>query len=218
MQTPLCDAQEDITYQLINARRPDEFSEKEQNSSVRRNPSATLDGQMNSVKKNGIRLSVVNPSAVAGSRNGARRPDEFSQKEQNSSVRRQPVRCRRLGTTLDGQTNSVRPSSTRPLSLARNDARRPDEFYQKEQNSSVHRRFVCCRLLSEWSSTARRIQSKRTEFVCPSSIRPLVLIGVGVCHMALSTNPPRGKNGGRGLFPLSRSFREGRSTPNYAGL
>jgi hypothetical protein len=55
------------------ARRPDRFSLKEQNSSVRRQPShsrwlgAALDGQTDSVKKNRIRLSVVHPSAVAGS-------------------------------------------------------------------------------------------------------------------------------------------------------
>jgi hypothetical protein len=50
-------------------------------------------------------------------RNDARRPDRFSQKVQNSSVRRQPFLC----------------------PLTRNDARRPDRFSQKVQNSSVHR-------------------------------------------------------------------------------
>ena len=33
-----------------------------------------------------------------------RRPDRFRQKEQNSSVRRQAVRCLWRGTALDGQT------------------------------------------------------------------------------------------------------------------
>ena len=95
-----------------------------------------LDGQTNSVKKYRIRMSVINPSSVAGSerhstarqiqskstefvcpsstsprslaRNGARRPDKFSQKVQNSYVRHQPVLGRWLGTALDGQTNSVK--------------------------------------------------------------------------------------------------------------
>jgi hypothetical protein len=48
-----------------------------------------------------------------GSERRARRPDRFSQKEQNSSVRRQPVRSRWL---------------------VGNVAQRPDRFSQKEQN------------------------------------------------------------------------------------
>ena len=62
-----------------------------------------IDGQTNSVKKYRIRLSIVNPSAVAGSerRSTARRI-------QNSSVHRYQSALRRLGTALDGQTNSVK--------------------------------------------------------------------------------------------------------------
>ena len=80
-----------------------------------------LDGQTNSVKKNRIRLYVVNPSAVGGSERRST-AGQISQKEQNSSVRRQPVRCRLLGTALDGQTDQSKrtdffcPSSTSPLS------------------------------------------------------------------------------------------------------
>jgi hypothetical protein len=64
------------------------------------------------------------------------------------------------------QTELVCPS-TRPCSfvfclLARKGARRPDRFSQKNR----------IRLSSERRSTARQIQSKRTEFVCPSSTRP----------------------------------------------
>ena len=56
-----------------------------------------------------------------GGAGGTRRADRFSQKEQNSSVRQHPVRCKRLGTALESQTDSVkknriRLSSTRPLS------------------------------------------------------------------------------------------------------
>ena len=54
------------------------------------------------------------------------------------------------------------------------DARRPDRFSQKEQNSTGRRPST--RPLSAGSerrSMARQIQSKRTEFVCPSSTRPL---------------------------------------------
>ena len=47
--------------------------------------SLSLDGQTDSVKKNGICLSVINL---------------FSQKEQNSSVRRHPDRCSLARTTL----------------------------------------------------------------------------------------------------------------------
>ena len=72
------------------ARRPDRFSQKEQNLSVRRRS---------------VSCSLA--------RNGARRPDRFSQKEQNSSVRRQPVRCCWLGTALDGQTDSVKKNRIR---------------------------------------------------------------------------------------------------------
>ena len=74
-------------------------------------------------------------------------------------------------------------------SIVRNDARRP-EIGQKEQSSSVHHQPVRCPLARndarrpdvfsvcpsstrERRSTARRIQSKRTEFVCPSSTSPL---------------------------------------------
>jgi hypothetical protein len=51
-------------------------------------------------------LSSTRPLLPA--RNGARRPDRFSKKVQNSSVRRQPVRSRWLGTAFDGQTYSVK--------------------------------------------------------------------------------------------------------------
>ncbi len=59
-----------------------------------------------------------------------------------SVVSRQPVRCCRLGTTLDGQTDSVKKNRIRlsvgnPVAVARNDARRPDRFIQKEQNVVV---------------------------------------------------------------------------------
>ena len=59
----------------------------------------------------------------AKTKEDARRPDRYSQKEQNSSVRRQPFRCH----------------SYSPPALARKGARRPDRFSQKGQNSSVHR-------------------------------------------------------------------------------
>ena len=48
--------------------------------------------------------------------------------------------------------------------LARNCARRPDRFSRKELNSSVCRRFWPLTAGSERRSTARQIQSKRTEF------------------------------------------------------
>jgi hypothetical protein len=87
----------------------------------------------------GIRLSVVIPSAGAGSerRSTAR---QICQKEQNLSVRHQHVRWCWLGTALDGQTDKSKRkeficlSSTRPLVLAK----------QKEQNLSVCRQHICC--------------------------------------------------------------------------
>ncbi len=53
-----------------------------------------------------------------------RRPDRFSQKEQDMSVRRQPVRCRWFRPELDGQTDSDKKDRirlsivNRPLSSA----------------------------------------------------------------------------------------------------
>ena len=43
----------------------------------------------------------------------SRWPDRFNEKEQNSSVRRQPVICRCLGKVLDGQTDSVKKNRIR---------------------------------------------------------------------------------------------------------
>ena len=93
-----------------------------------------------------IIISLFRPP-FAG-RNGDRRPDKFSQKEQNASVRRQPILSRH-GTALDGQTNSVKKNRIR-LSIVNLSA-----------IAGLERR-----------STARQIQSKRTEFFCPSSTRP----------------------------------------------
>ena len=64
------------------------------------------------MKKNRIRLSVVIPSAVRwlGTRSTAR---QISEKEQNSSVRRHPVRCPLARNVLDGQTNSVKKNRIR---------------------------------------------------------------------------------------------------------
>jgi hypothetical protein len=97
-----------------------------------------LDSQTDSVKKNRIRLSVVNPSTIAGS-------------ERRSTARQ--IQSKR--------TEFVCPSSTRSLSLARNGARQPDRFSQKEQNSSVRRQPVHCPLTHD----ARHTSSMTNEIV-----------------------------------------------------
>jgi hypothetical protein len=111
----------EIVVPYNDARRPDRFSQKEQNSSVRRQP---------------VRCPLA--------RNGARWPDRFSQKEQNSSVPRQPVRnpmaqndARRPDRFSQKEQNSSVPRQPVRNPMARNSARRPDRFSQKEQNSSV---------------------------------------------------------------------------------
>jgi hypothetical protein len=156
-----------------------------------------LDGQKYSVKKYRIRLSVVDPSAVAGSelrstarsiqskstefvcpsstrplslaRNCARRPEVFSQKVQNSSVRRQPVRCRWLGTALDGQTYSVKKYRIR-LSVVNPSAVAGSELRSKlldGQTYSVKNNRICLAVVNlsavtglELRSTARQISRK----------------------------------------------------------
>ena len=151
------------------------------------NPSAVrwlgtaLDGQTDSVKKNRIRLSVVHPSAVRLSmaRNGVRQPDRFSQKEQNSSVRRHPhpsaVASRWLGTVFDSQTDSFKKNRIRlfvvnPVSAGSLDGQ-TDSVKKKRIRLSVVTHPLSPVAGSERCSTARQIQSKRTEFVCPSSTR-----------------------------------------------
>ena len=111
-----------ISDHFWNARRPDRFSQNEQNSSVRRQAICphtperlALDGQTDLFKMKRICLSVVNPSAVrwlGTTLDG--RPDRFSQEEQNSSVRHQPVELsQNPGTALDGQTHSVKKNRIR---------------------------------------------------------------------------------------------------------
>jgi hypothetical protein len=117
-----------------------------------------LDGQTYSVKNYRIRLFVVNPSAVAGS-------------ELRSTARR----------IQSKSTEFVCPSSTRPLSLARNCARscltarriqsKTKEFVWPSSTCPLSLARNCARSCS----TARRIQSKTKEFVWPSSTRPLSL-------------------------------------------
>ena len=83
---------------------------------------------------------------------------EHSHKEQNSSVRRQPVRTERRSAARQIQskrTEFVCPSSTRHLSA-----------------------------FSERRLTARQIQSKRTEFVCPSSTLHFPLSAFGFWLLA----------------------------------
>jgi hypothetical protein len=75
-----------------------------------------LDGQTDSVKKNRIRLSVVNPSAVAAS-------------ERHSTARQ--IQSKR--------TKFVCPSSNRPLSAASERRLTARQISKKGQNSSVHR-------------------------------------------------------------------------------
>jgi hypothetical protein len=147
-------------------RRADRFSQKEQNSSVRQHPvrcnrlGTALESQTDSVKKNRIRLSVVNPTAVAGS------------KRRSCSTARQ-IQSKR--------TEFVCPSTTRPLSLAQNDARRPDRFSQKEQNSSVRRQPGRCRLpvLARNGARQRRTGNllKRYRIICLTSFKPRVRFG-----------------------------------------
>jgi hypothetical protein len=80
----------------------------------------------------------------------------------------EPVHCRwRLGTALDGQTDSVKKDRIR-LSV---------------NPSAVAR--------SERRSTARQTQSKRTEFVCPSSTRPLLLARNGTRQPARQVQSKR---------------------------
>ena len=97
------------------------------------------------MKKNRIHLSILSPSS-----------DHW------------------LGTALDSQTDSIKKYRIRLsvvnclLLLAQNRARRPDRFSQKVQNSSISSQSSAV-AGSERRLTARRIQSKSTEFVCQSS-------------------------------------------------
>ena len=113
-----------------------------------------LDGQTDSVKRTELVCSsLTRPLSTGSEQRSKPRPDGFSQKEQNSSVHRRPVRCplaRNGARSPDGFSQKEQNSSVhrRPVRcpLARNGARSPDGFSQKEQNSSVHRRPVRCPL------------------------------------------------------------------------
>ena len=79
----------------------------------------TLDGQTDSVKKYKVQNSSVRrqPVRCPQGRNGARRPDRFSQKVQS--------------------TEFVCPSSTRPMSAGSERRSTARQISQKVQNSSV---------------------------------------------------------------------------------
>ena len=87
------------------------------------------------------------------------------------------VRC--LGTVIDGQTDSVKkkkivcPSSARPLSAVRWLGTTIDGQTDSVKKNRIRLSVVIPSAVagSERRLTARQIQSKRTEFVCPSSTR-----------------------------------------------
>jgi hypothetical protein len=106
---------------------------------------------------------------------------EHSHKEQNSSVRRQPVRTERRSAARQIQskrTEFVCPSSTRPQSAG------SERHSAARQIQSKRTEFVCPSSTrpqsagSERHSAARQIQSKRTEFVCQSSTRPHIILSL----------------------------------------